>query len=380
MQKTAQNISTFSPEKIKKIAKEYLWELIKFSWLIVIIAIGIGYYMYQSKKKIPIDYVAYLSFTINEGSGADQSFMQQVLGGGMGFGLFDSEIGKGSSGVQMLQELIRTRKTMELILFKKITIPDSEGVLKNDFFIHHYLELNGYRKIWKEDNHYLADVYFSSDSLATFTREQNSLLGFVHGKITKTNLSENLSKAGILTLVFKSQNEQFSYHFLSQFFNELNTYYTQKSIEKQQRIYKAAVARKDSLEKEMNLAEKKYIKYLNTHNLSAMGQHAEQIEIQYLGRKLSGEMEGYFMAIKNVETSKIALEQQTPLLQPIDKPLLPLGRDIPNTFLALLIGMFIGGFLGTVLIVGRKAYQDFIRVNNLKEESSMETDEYLPSP
>jgi hypothetical protein len=347
---------------ILTLLKSYGWELIKFSWLIVIIAALLGFYMYRSKKIIPIDYAAYLSFSINENSGADQGFLQQVLGGAASLNMIDADMGLGSgnNSMAMLQELIKTRKTMELVLFKKISLPDKSGKLKVDFFINHYLDLCGIRDKWTKEKNPLQKVVFTHDSIATFSREQNSVLGFAHMNLSKKQLSDNLSKAGILTLKFKSVNEQFSYNFLRTFYDELNKYYTSKSIEKQQRIYKAAIARRDSLEKEMDIAEKEYIGYLNTHNLAAMGQHAEEIEIQYLGRKLSGEMEAYFMAIRNVETAKIALEQHTPLLQAIDKPLYPLGKDIPNAFSALLTGLALGAFIGIIAVLGRRAYIDFV--------------------
>jgi hypothetical protein len=353
-QKSSLNILT--------LLKSYGWELLKFSWLVAIIALLLGFYMYRSKKIIPIDYVAYLSFSINENSGADQGFLQQVLGGAVSLNMIDADMGLGSgnNSMAMLQELLKTRRTMELVLFKKISIPDKNGKLKKDFFIHHYLDLCGIRDKWKKDKNPLHNITFTHDSIALFSREQNAVLGFAHMNLSKKQLSDNLSKAGILTLKFKSVNEQFSYNFLRTFYKELNTYYTFKSIEKQQRIYKAALARRDSLEKEMDIAEKEYIGYLNSHNLAAMGQHAEEIEIQYLGRKLSGEMEAYFMAIRNAETAKIALEQHTPLLQEIDKPMFPLGKEVPNAFAALMMGIFLGAFLGTIAVLGRKAYFDFI--------------------
>jgi hypothetical protein len=347
---------------IVKLIKSYGWELLKFSWIIVIISVLLGFYMYRSKKIIPIDYAAYLSFSINENSGADQGFLQQVLGGSISLNMIDADmgLGTGNNSMAMLQELMKTRRTMELVLFRKVTMSDKSGKMKNDFFIHHYLDLCGIRDKWAREKNPMQKVVFTHDSIQIFSREQNGVLNFAHLNLSKKHLSDNLSKAGILTLKFKSINEQFSYYFLRTFYAELNTYYTSKSIEKQERIYKAALARRDSLEKEMDIAEKEYIGYLNTHNLSAMGQHAEEIEIQYLGRKLSGEMEAYFMAIKNVETAKIALEQHTPLLQDIDKPLFPLGKEIPNAFSALMMGLFLGGFIGVLLVLGRKAYIDFI--------------------
>lgn len=369
---------------IIKLLKVYGWELIKYSWLIILLSGLLGFYMYRSKKIIPIEYAAYLSFSINENSGADQGFLQQVLGGTASLNMINADmgLGTGNNSMAILQELIKTRKTIELVLFKKVSLADKSGKYKEDFYINHYLDLCGIRDKWKNENNPLHKVKFDHDSIALFTREQNAVLGFAHMNLSKKNLSDNLSKAGILTLKFKSVNEQFSYNFLRTFYDELNTYYTSKSIEKQQRIYKAAIARRDSLEKEMDLAEKSYIAYLNTHNLSAMGQHAEEIEIQYLGRKLSGEMEAYFLAIRNVETAKIALEQHTPLLQAIDKPIYPLGKEIPNAFFALLTGVFLGGFLAAAGVLGRKAYFDFVvnKKNTNSQELTSDLEEQIPTP
>lgn len=360
--------SSFSAEDIFHLVKSYVWELIKYSWVIAILALAMGYYMRQSKAETPTRYTALLNFSINESSGADQGFMQQVLGSGMlGIGSLDADLGLGSTGgMPMLQELIKTRKTLELVLFKKVSIANKNGEIKEDYFIHHYLDFFGYREKWKKANSPLANVYFKHNSIETFTRDENTLLLLVHNKIIKNNLSDAVSKANILTLKFQSPNEVYSYTFLRTFYDELNTYYTQKSIEKQRRIFEAAKERRDSLEKQMNEAEKGYIAYLNSHNLAAMGQHAEEIEIQYLGRKLSGEMEAYFMAIRNVEAAKIALEQQTPLLQAIDKPIYPLSKDVPDLFMALVMGLAIGTFLGVALVVGRKALRDFLKANKDK--------------
>jgi hypothetical protein len=107
--------NTKSSLDIFKLLKSYSWELFKFSWLIISIAALLGFYMYRSKKIIPIDYVAYLSFSINENSGADQGFLQQVLGGAASLNMIDADMGLGgeNNSMAMLQELIKTRKTKQ---------------------------------------------------------------------------------------------------------------------------------------------------------------------------------------------------------------------------------------------------------------------------
>lgn len=357
---------------IIKIAKSYAWELIRFSWLILIIAALLGGYLYYSKIKVPTQYIGNYTLTLNESSGTDQSYLQQVLGGGLLAGLGSgpgSELSAGEgSQIAMLQELLHTRKILQLTLFEKKTLSYPDGQEKNDFLINHYIDLMGLREQWIENESPLVDFRFQHDSITNFDRTENGVLLMVRSRIANGGLSEELSRAGILTLKFKSTHEEFSYHFLHILFDKLNAYFTQQSIEKQERVYTAAKNRRDSLEGVMNNAESGYISYLNSHNVAARGHYAQTIETQYLARKLSGEMEAYFMAVTNTEAAKIALEQQRPLLQPIDKPIYPLTQDRPNAFLYLIIGILAGGFLGSVLVLGRKAINDFLKAQKAKQD------------
>ncbi len=360
----------FDIATIIQIAKRYAWELIRFSWLIIILAVLLGGYLYYSKIKVPTKYLGNYSLTLNEASGTDQGYLQQVLGGGLLAGLGGgSELDAGGgSQIAMLQELIHTRKILQLTLFEKVSLNYKDGSNKEDYFINHYIELMGMRDNWIKNELPLVDFRFTHDSIATFTRRENSVLLAVCGRIANANLSEEVSRAGILSLKFNSEHEGFTYHFLQVLFDKLNIYFTQKSIEKQERVYKAARDRRDSLEGVMNKAEKDYIAYLNSHNVAARGHFAQQIEIQYLGRKLTGEMEAYFMAVKNTEAAKIALEQQRPLLQPIDEPMLPLKRDRPNAFFYLIVGAFAGAFLAAFAVLARRAGLDFLKAQKNKPE------------
>jgi len=347
------NSSNIQPKiNILKIAKEYGWEILKYSWLISIISFFVGFYMYYSKKNLPIIYTASLSFSVNEGgvpvSNANKEEFENIFN--MSFG---------STNKSVLMELLKTRRVLELVFFEKVKLKGKDGKIKEDYFIHHYLDLFGFRDNCKNTNPKLASIYFKNDSTESFNADENVLLVTAHNSIIKENLSDETSEAGIRTLKFKSSNEEFSYTFLRKYYEILNNYYTEKSTEKQRSIFEAAKARRDSLEKEMNRAERDYISYLNTHNLSAQGQHAEKIEIQYLARKLSGEMEGYFMAIKNVEVAKSALDLQRPLLQAIDKPIYPLDRVYPpSAFKALMTGVIIGLVLGIFLVIAQKLARD----------------------
>ena len=369
---------------ILKIVKGYFWELIRFSWLILGIAALLGWYLYKGKASQPTQFIANYTFMLNETSGTDQGFMQQVLGSGLlgfasGGSANDLSSGQGAQ-VAVLQELLKSRKIIELALLKKKTFLDKDGVAKEDYLINHYVDIFGLRERWKAEERAIADVYITHDSTSLFTEQENSILLTVYYNITKSHLSNEILQGGILSLSFKTTNEDYSYEFLRTLYSALDEYYTEKSVEKQRKIYVAAVARRDSLRNAMEKAEKGYISYLDRSTASARGQHSTAIEIQFLARMLTGEMEAYFMAIRNAEAAKIALEKQTPLLQAIDKPIYPLGVDRPNAFLYLIIGILAGGFIGTVLVIGQKLVRDFLKAEKEKERLRTEAAQNPPPP
>ena len=107
---------------IIKLVKNYAWELVRFSWLILIFAILLGGYLYYSKIKVPTQYLGAYTLTLNDSSGTDQSYLQQVLGGGLLAGLGSgpgTELSASNgSQIALLQELLHTRKILKLTLFE----------------------------------------------------------------------------------------------------------------------------------------------------------------------------------------------------------------------------------------------------------------------
>ena len=66
----------------------------------------------------------------------------------------------------------------------------------------------------------------------------------------------------------------------------------------------------------------------------------------------------YLEIIKNLEISKMTLLNQTPIIQIIDKPILPLEEDKISKTLAGILGGFLGGFLLVCFFVFRKLFKD----------------------
>jgi uncharacterized protein involved in exopolysaccharide biosynthesis len=66
----------------------------------------------------------------------------------------------------------------------------------------------------------------------------------------------------------------------------------------------------------------------------------------------------YLEIVKNLELSKLTLLTQTPIIQIIDKPILPLEEEFKSKTALGLLGAFLGGFLSLIFFIFRKLFKD----------------------
>ena len=69
----------------------------------------------------------------------------------------------------------------------------------------------------------------------------------------------------------------------------------------------------------------------------------------------------YLELIKNLELSKLTLLNQTPIINIIDKPILPLEVDKKSLLLAGILGGFLGGFLIILFFILNKLFKDALK-------------------
>ena len=118
-------------------------------------------------------------------------------------------------------------------------------------------------------------------------------------------------------------------------------------------------SRADSVFIELENAEEEFakVKDINQRIIKASGRLKE---LQLI-RNVEVLNTMYIEIIKNLEISKITLLNQTPIIQIIDNPILPLNVDdgIGSSFLGLgLLAAFLGAFLSTGVLILRKLFND----------------------
>jgi uncharacterized protein involved in exopolysaccharide biosynthesis len=114
--------------------------------------------------------------------------------------------------------------------------------------------------------------------------------------------------------------------------------------------------RADSVFMELEVAEEEFakVKDINQRIVKASGRLKEL----QLMRKVEVLNSMYLEIIKNLELSKLTLLNQTPIIQIIDKPILPLKEEIRSKTVVGLFLSFLGGFLSIVVLIFRKLFKD----------------------
>jgi hypothetical protein len=314
-----------------------IWSFLLTKWVIIVIvglssaALGLVYSLVTTP-----DYVAGLSFSVIEkGStgGGLSSFAGQF-----GFNVGSSG-GNVFSGNNMI-ELLQSRNLIERTLLSEVVIN-----AKRCRLIDYYRELNPPEE---DDDPSLNIVYPLGLDRADFTREQDSLLyGLGHAITTKKlTIDKEKKDVDIIKITFLNKDELFAKLFTENLIRIVSEFYIQTKTKNTKANLESMEKRADSVRNEFETALLIQAQYAD-QNMSPSKQivRVEQQKIQTT-IQLTGTT--YAELVKNIEILKLDLAQQTPLIQVIDTPIMPLDKK----HVGKMKGMIIGGFLGGFLIVG----------------------------
>ncbi|MES2139019.1 MAG: hypothetical protein V4511_04885 [Bacteroidota bacterium] len=328
--------------------KEFFAEL-KRKWLIVSIIVCITsvvglLYSLNSKPK----YIASSTMMLESSKGDGMSGAMALASQ---FGL----MGGSSSSVineDKLIEIVKAETIIKTALFKNATIGSTTDLLAN-----HYIDLFGYEEIWEKDDSLKGFRFVNSKE--NLNVQESSVLKMFYGQIRKDFLTTEKSKSGIITLTINSKSELFSKYFNQYLVEAVTSFYVNRITEKgrtnlgiiQKRVDSIALALKDA---EFALAR---WKDANFQLVKAQGMIAEM----QLRRNVEVCNSIYLEGVKQLEISKFTSLQQTPFLQIIDQPTLPLSSAGMIPPLRGIIGGFIIGFLLAGLYVfTRKKYAELM--------------------
>ena len=338
--------------KLKSFVAE-VWRYWHIPALCIVLVCAFQVYKYFTFEPV---YPAKITFSVDEDEGGSAQGLTGILGQ---FGL--GSVRPSRYNLDKILALSKSRRVIEHTLFSKLELDGKEDFLANHMMIEYDLKTPGTKK-GESGNVF----QFTHDSLAIFNRTENEMLITLYNFIIgpPENPKEALISAdynedtNIMSLSVSTTNEALSIALAKRMFESLSDYYVNKAIEKQLKTYTVVSAKKDSVLTVLKGTEYQLANFKDSHRGLLM--RTDQINELRLQREITALSAMYAEVLKNTEVADFSLKNKMPFIQVIDSPLSPIQPTQISLLRKLILGILIGGIIGSVLVVGRKIYRDLL--------------------
>ncbi len=336
-------------ELIIKLKEWFTYLLSK--WMIIglagIIGASIGLVYALNDKPI---YTATLSFVLeDEKSGGGG--LSGALGLASQFGI---DVGGSAGGIftgTNLLELFKSRRMVEQTLLKPVSV---DG--KTISYAEWYIQNAQWRKAWANKEGYESIQFLPNADRDKFTRVQDSIMGVMYADLSKNGLvvSQKDKKISIISVEVKSMDELFAKSFTEAIAKEVSDFYVQTKSKKANLNMAILERQTDSIRQELNgaitgvaVANDNTFGLNPALNVQRVPSARRQVDVQANTAILT-------VLVQQTEMAKVTLRKETPLIQVIDRPILPLKKEKFGKAKGILLGGILAGFLMVLGLVFRK--------------------------
>lgn len=325
------------------------FQYLKTKWRLILVTllfgsvIGFTYAYFQKTK-----YTATLTFALEDeknGSGG----LSGALGLASSLGIdMGANAGGAFSGSNLI-ELMKSRTIIERALLNPLDLNKTHSISLAEYFI----EFTKLREILSRKKELTNLHYLVHENRDSYSLQKDSLLGEIYKKIVAENSSGILTviqkdkKISIISVEVKSQDEFFSKSLAESIVKEVSEFYIDSKSKKAKNNVAILQRQTDSIRNELNDAISGVAKATdNVFNLnSALNikrapSTRRQVDVQANTAILT-------QLVTNLEMAKVTLLKETPLIQIIDKPILPLKKEK----IGLLMSTIIGGLIATLFVI-----------------------------
>jgi hypothetical protein len=303
-------------------------------------------------------YKATLTFAMEEDKGGSGG-----LGGALGlassFGIDLGGVGGGGAfAASNLAALMKSHLIIEKVLLDSYTINGKTRTL-----VDYYIEINDLRNKWSKKPDLQNIKFLPGADRSKFNRVQDSLLLEFHKLLTKKenlDIAQKDKKVTIVAIEVNSENEIFSKLFCEAVANETSEFYIQTKSKKARMNTSVLQKQADSVRAILytnitGVAKEADNVYNLNPTLNIKSAKSKKIQVN-----VTANTEVLKQLIVQLELSKITLRKETPLIQLIDKPVLPLEKEKLGKLYSLIIGGFLGGFLSVLYLIFGKLFNKIL--------------------
>jgi uncharacterized protein involved in exopolysaccharide biosynthesis len=330
-------------------AKEWYSYLLS-QWKITVLAgvIGAALGLAYSISKKPI-YTATLSFALED---------EKSGGGGLGgaLGLASSlglDLGGSAGGAfsgANLNELFKSRSMVEQTLMQPM-LAGNDTISLAEL----YIRTKEWREYWQEKPKLKAIQFPPLTKRKYFTREHDSIMGKMYEDLSKTSLTvaQKDKKISIISIDVKSENEAFAKAFSETLAKQVSDFYVDTKSKKARMNMAILQKQTDSIRAELNgaitgvaVANDNTFMLNPALNVNRAPSAKRQVDVQANTAILTE-------LVKQTELAKVTLRKETPLIQVIDRPILPLPKEKFGKAKGILTGSILAGFLTILVLIFR---------------------------
>lgn len=330
------------------------WRFLLSKWLVIVIfglaggALGLTTAILSKPK-----YVGELTFVLEDSKPSPFSAYMGLasqfgidLGGASGGGVFEGD---------NIIEFLKSRLMIENTLLSPIELDGQKTTLADL-----YVKFNELHKKWAENERLKGLSFPPGVGREMFSRTQDSVLYEIHKHLLKDNLEVKKPdrKLNFISVKCTSLDEQFSKVFIERLVNKATEFYVKTKIQRSKVNVDRLQVVADSLELLLNrktyaLAVTKDVNQNPARQVAGVKAEVESRDKLVL-QTMYGEV------IKNLELSKMTMEQETPVVQIVDTPILPLTTQKLGKAKGIVIGGFLGGLLIVSVLVARRLYRQML--------------------
>ena len=324
------------------------WKYLLSKWVIIVIAgiVGGAIGLTYAWLKKPI-YKAELSFALQDEKSGGGLSSALGLASQFGIDLGGSGAGGEFSGDNLL-ELMKSRSMVEKALLTGVSVNG-----KSETLAELYINFNKLREGWKgkpelENIHFLPNV-----DRAKFTLKQDSILGVFHKNLVKNNLTVDKvdKKLSIISLSVSSTNELFSKYFTEVLANVVSAFYVQTKTEKASKNVYILQRQVDSVRRELNGAISGVASSIDAAPNPNPLLQTLRVPSQRRTVDVTANTAILSELVKQSVIAKTSLLQETPLIQVIDRPILPLEKDKFGKLKGLMVGLFLFSLVSILFLI-----------------------------
>lgn len=343
-------------ELILKLAGWCKFLLSKWVFIIIAMTLGaIGGFIYASMTKPR--YIAELTFVLEDGK--QEGTLGSYAGIASQFGLNIG--GEGGQGVFEGQNLLAFMLSRSMIERTLLTTVDVKG--KKETLAEFYIDINKLREKWIKANSKLQNIRFLPGATPSeFTLEQNSLIGSIYADMVAKYLVVGVQnkKSSFLSIKVTSENELFSKYFTEALIKEVSDFYIDTKIKKSLKNVTILQHQVDSVRGKFNSAVSGVASAIDANPNPNRARQTLGVPSQRRQVDAQANQAMLIELMKNLAISQISLREETPLIQVIDKPVLPLPKVVFTHVKGIVSGVIWGGLIMIFSLIIIRAFRNIM--------------------